>query len=61
MSILVLPILACLVSSPADCKRFDLPVESCNAAAIAQIAAWAAANPGWRVEKWWKCQPGVPA
>jgi hypothetical protein len=58
---LVLPIRACLVASPNQCKRVELPVESCNSAGIAQIAIWAAANPEWRVERWSKCEPGVPA
>lgn len=61
MSILVLPILACLISTPTHCKRFELPVESCNAAGIAQMAIWAAANEEWRIVSWSKCEPGVPA
>ncbi len=53
---------ACLVSDPAVCKDYRLPLEGemsttqCAMSAPPYFAQWMEEHPAWRVMRW-KCQP----
>ncbi len=52
---------ACLVSDPAECRDFKIPVDfrmpakNCTMAAAPGCARWGNEHPQWQIKRW-KCQ-----
>lgn len=55
-------IVACLVASPIDCKKFEVPLHhyetlhQCSVMAQLNVVEWASQEPEWRVRRF-SCAP----
>ena len=57
-------IVACLISSPADCKTFEVPLyqyetlHQCSVMAQINVVQWASQEPDWKIRRFTCAEAG---
>jgi hypothetical protein len=56
----VLALIACLATTPTQCKHLEFRLDACGTAVPSQIVEWLAEHPDYRIARW-SCTEGVSA